>query len=436
MSPGIAVALCLVLLLAGLAIRVPIGVVLGLISVIGLWLIGEWRVALSMIEALPYQVASNYAFATIPMFVLMGYLANISGISHEMYRAARLWFGRMRGSLAIATIMGAGLFGAVSGSTAVSSAVFSKIALPEMLDIGYSKRLAGASVAVGGGLSGLIPPTIGVVIYGILTGESIGHLLLAVAIPGALLLLLYVAVTIVLLRLRPSLAPDPYEATPPLRVRIASLRGLWGIALVFGVVMGGIYAGWFTVTAASAVGALATMVIALIKKSLNPSSLMQALTETVRTTAVLLIIFVGGALFARFLTFSGVVSSFARYVSNLDVPPITVMLIIIVLYVFLGMLMDGASMMVVTLPLLHPLVVALGYDPIWFGVLVVIMVEVAVLTPPVGMNLFVVQSAANGLVDIQDLVIGVLPYLVANVLLIALMLMFHDLALWLPNGLG
>lgn len=428
-------AVVMMSLLLLIAFGVPVGIAMIAVGGTGLALQFGPDLALLNIQTLPYSTVSSYSFVVVPMFVLMGSLASGSGIVGDLYRAANAWLGAMRGGLYFATVAGSTLFAAVSGSTIVNSAIFTRVALPEMLALRYDRAFAAGCIAGVGTLAALIPPSLGFIVFGIVTNQSIGALLMAGILPGILTASLFCLVIWLRLRWQPNLAPLPNKALP-IRSRLASLTGVWPVLVLVALVLGGIYSGTMAPSAAGAVGATGALILALVQRRLSRSAFWDALSSTVRLTSALFMIVIGGLLIARLLMLSGTVAAMNAALTAWAVDPIALLAAVAVLYFVLGMFIDPISMMVLTLPVVFPLTQSMGVDPIWFGVFVVKMVEIAVITPPVGMNLFAVVTASEGRASLADTVRGVLPFLAAEVVALGLLCAFPVIATILPETMA
>jgi C4-dicarboxylate transporter DctM subunit len=414
-----------------LALGVPVGVSLGISGFAGLLLTTGWDAALSQVYNLPYNTTAQYVFAVVPLFILMGNLAVTAGIARELYEAADKLFGRLPGGLYITTIGGSTAFGALSGSSIVNSTVFTRIALPEMIRRGYSKSFSAACIASVGTLDAMIPPSIVMVIYGIICEVSIGKLFMAGIIPGLMAAGMYVVFVWLMVYLKPSLAParrDPVGWGEKLR----ALSGVWIVIVVFFIMMGGLYLGVFAPSAAGAVGAFSMLAVVLLRRKLTAKGLWEALESAALVTAMLFVIIIGGMLFSRMLLFSGFVTTLVDLVRAINLSPLALLLMLSLMYIILGTFLDAVSMMVVTLPFVYPIVIATNIDPIWFGIIVVQLVEIGAITPPVGLNLFATVSAGGGLVNMTDLIRGILPFVILNLFILAIIIAFPQLALWLP----
>ena len=408
----------------------PIGFTFAIVGFSGFAAIKGIEPALNLLGLIPYSWASSYMLVVIPLFVLMGQFAFQSGISGDLYAAGHKWVGSKPGGLALATEMACAGFAACSGSSLASAATMGVVAIPEMRKYNYSPRLAAASVAAGGTLGILIPPSIIFIIYGLLTETSIGKLFIAGIIPGILLSLLFMLVIYIMCVRDPKLGPKgPVYSTAE---KLKSLWGIWGMLVLFILVIGGIYLGIFTPTEAGAIGAFGAFIITIIRKRMTWDVLIKTLQSTLSITAMIFMIVIGAQIFNSFLTLSGVPSMIAAWVSGMPYPPIVVLSMVLLLYVPLGMVMDSLPMILLTLPTLHPVVMNLGYDPIHFGVLVVIMCELANISPPMGMNLYIVNGVAKD-IPMEDIIIGILPFAGVMILFVIIVMLFPQISLFLPN---
>ena len=432
LAPDVAGYIVVGLLLLWLAFGVHIGVALGLAGFIGIYLTVGPDAAAAQLAAIPFSTTNNFALAVIPLFILMGSFATQAGIVSELFRTAYLWLGKLRGGLAMATVMSSAAFGAASGSTIVNAAVFTKMAMPEMTRFGYDVRLSAGCIAAAGTLAALIPPSILMVIYGVITEQSIGKLLIAGIVPGIVTALLYCGGIYILARLRPDLAPRANISVNWME-RWRSLYGVTGVMVLFVIVVGGIYGGYFPATYAGAVGAAGAFVIALYKRRMGMGSLMEVLKEAAVTTSVIFIIVVGGMVFSRFLTYSGLVDIISRELLSFGTGKYTYLIGYVVLFTILGCFIEPIAIMVMTLPIMYPVMVAQGFDPIWLGVVSVKLAEIGVLTPPVGLNVFVVKSSSPVPVTLGQVFTGVIPFIALDFLSLVLYVMFPQMILWLPN---
>ena len=401
-----------------------------LVGFVGIVVLKGWAVAGGSLGFLPYRIVAHYPMSVIPLFIVMGYFAYFAGLSRDLFETARQWVGHLPGGLAIASIFGCAGFAACSGSSTAAAAVMGKVTIPEMRRYGYDPKLATGLVAASGTLAALIPPSTIIVIYGIITEQSIGTLLVAGFIPGIISALIYALMLYFRVRFSPRLA----RALPPAswKERFVSLRGTWGMLTLLGLVLGGLYIGVFTPTEAGGVGAFGAFLMALLLRRLNWSYLKESLLETGKTTAMIFTILVGVLIFLRLLALSGITKLFTVFMLSLPWPPLALLVGILFVFLILGTFMSAIGMMMITLPLVLPVVISLGYDPIWFGIIVVKMVEIAMITPPVGINVYVTQSVAPD-VPLQDVFKGILPFLVMDILTVALLIAFPQIVLWLPS---
>ena len=419
-------------LIVCLAIGVHIGVALGLAGFLGIYLTVGPDAAAAQLAAIPFSTTNSFTLAVIPLFILMGSFATAAAIVTELFRTAYLWLGTLRGGLAMATVMSSAAFGAASGSTIVNAAVFTKMAMPEMTRFGYDVRLSSGCIAAAGTLAALIPPSILMVIYGVITEQSIGKLLIAGIIPGIVTALIYCGGIYLLARWRPDLAPLA-KITVTWGERWRSLYGVSGIVVLFALVVGGIYGGYFPATYAGAVGAFGAFVIAFAKRRLGLGSLTEVLKEAAVTTSVIFIIVVGGMLFARFLTYSGLVDIISTALLSFGTGKYTYLLGYVILFTILGCFIEPIAIMVMTLPIMYPVMAAQGFDPIWLGVVSVKLAEIGVLTPPVGLNVFVVKSSSPVPVTLGQVFTGVMPFIAMDFLSLVLYVIFPEMITWLPN---
>ncbi|MGM0427470.1 MAG: TRAP transporter large permease [Thermodesulfobacteriota bacterium] len=430
MSPEMIGVLGIVLMFILLALGMYIGMAMALVGFMGLCIIVGWDSGMSILGMTPLAEGSSYTLSVIPLFVLMGQFAFISGISTDIYKTVYAWMGRFRGGLAMATICACAGFAAVCGSSLATGATMGMVAIPEMDKYRYNQRLSTGCVAAGGTLGILIPPSIGFVIYGILTQESIGRLFMAGIVPGILLAFLFILAIYLQCKINPEMGPRGESTT--WKVKIKSLSGTWGILSLIFIVMGGLYLGVVTPTEAAGVGAFGSFIIALFKRKLSVQGLIHCLLETGKTTAMIFLIIIGANIFSSFLGLARIPMGLADFVAGLTLPTTVILIGIILIYMVMGCLMDCYAIMILTVPILFPVIEALHLDPIWFGVLMVIVLEVGLITPPVGLNVFVLKAAAPD-VPLTVIFRGILPFLAAALLSIVLLILFPQLALFLPS---
>lgn len=411
-------------------LRIPIGFSMGIVGFVGLGMLRNWNSAYSSATQTIYESGFNYVLSVIPLFILMGNLISRAGMSRELFDAAYRWIGHWRGGLAMSTVVASAGFGAVCGSSVATAATMSKVCYLPMKKLGYSDALAAGSIAAGGTLGILIPPSTVMVIYGIMTETNIGALFAAGILPGILaVILLCLAVQYTTIR-DPKAGPRGPRST--WSERWQALRGVWGVVVLFIVSVGGIYGGVFTATEGAAVGAFGAFVFALARGTLTLRILLDILVESARTTAMLFAILIGALIFANFVNFTTLPNDLKAFIERFEVHPMMVMTAICVIYVLLGSAMEELSMILLTVPLFFPVVVHLGFDPVWFGILVVVVVEIGLISPPVGMNMFVVQTLLPN-VSLRTVFRGVWPFVVADCVRLAILLAFPAICLWLPG---
>lgn len=413
-------------------VGIPIAFTLGVIGFTGLGLEAGWQIALSQLKNICFSVTNDYILSVIPMFVLMGNFAARGGLSADIFDCAKKWLGKTTGGVAIATCLSCSAFGAVTGSTMASASLFTNVAMPEMLKLGYDKRLASGCIVSAGALACLIPPSLLIIFYALIVGAPIGKLLIGGIIPGVLSAMLYSIAIYLLCKKFPSLCGLTMEKAS-LKEKLRSFRSLWIIFLIFLIVIGGIYFGWFTPTEAGAVGALSTFIVAIISRKLDLNGIKEAIISAGVLSCAIGIIIVFGNLFSFYLTIDGFVENFPRFVISLNVPDVVVLISLLVMYLFLGCLIDPPSMIIVTMPIVYPIAEKLNYDPIWFGIIIVMMCEIAVKTPPLGMNLYSVKLAASEDLDMMSIIIGTLPFICIDIIVVILLIIFPGLVTFLPN---
>jgi tripartite ATP-independent transporter DctM subunit len=417
-------------LIVVLALRMYIGIAMALIGFVGLSVLVGMEAGIHILGITPLAEGSSYTLSVIPLFVLMGQFAFISGISTDIYKTVYAWMGHFRGGLAMATVMACAGFAAVCGSSLATGATMGMVAIPEMNKYAYDDRLSTGCVAAGGTLGILIPPSIGFIIYGILTEESIGKLFMAGILPGILLASLFILAIYIQCRLRPQMGPQGGRTT--WKTKIRALGGTWGMLLLFVIVMGGIYFGVFTPTEAAGIGAFGAFLFALFKRKLNLQNLVHCLLETGKTTAMIFLIIIGANIFSTFLGLARIPMGLADFITGLALPRMLILAGIIVVYIILGCVMDCYAIMILTVPIIFPVIQAMQFDPIWFGVLMVIVLEVGLITPPVGLNVFVLKAAAPN-VPLTVIFQGIWPFLLAALLCIFILALFPQIALFLPS---
>ena len=422
---GIAIGIFLLLAFLGM----PIAFAFAVIGFVGITLIKDIGPALATVGSASWQWASNPTLVVVPLFILMGQFAYQSGISRELYLAAYKWLGRLPGGLALATNLSCTGFAACTGSSLASGATFAMVAYPEMMRFNYSNRLATGCIAAGGTLGILIPPSIIFVIYGFLTNQPIGKLFIAGIFPGLLLSGLFLALILIMCVRNPELGPRGEAFS--YKEKFRSLSGVWGMLLVFIVIIGGLYFGVFTPSEAGAAGAFATFIICLVRRKATIRVTMESLKSSAHLTCMILTILIGAMIFSTFLSVGGVPALLSTWIGGLPLPPMAILLLILAMYIPLGMFMDSMAMLLLTIPIIYPVILNLGFDPIWFGVLIVLIFELALITPPIGMGVFVIQGITK--VPLEKIFLGCLPFVIAMVVALALLVAFPQISLFLPS---
>jgi tripartite ATP-independent transporter DctM subunit len=419
-------------LLAVLLLRLPVAVALAVVGTCGYAAIDGWRKALSMMASVPFELASAYSLSVVPLFILMGAVAARANMAREMFQAANGLFSGVRGALANATVGACALFGAICGSSIATAATFSRVAVPEMRRHGYEPSFAAGCVAAAGTLDVLIPPSVLIAIYALAAEQSLIKLYAAAFIPGFVLAGLYVLAVWTVAWLRPEWVPR----VPGMRLaaRLRAGLGAWKLAVLFFFAVFGIYLGWFSPTEAAAVAAFVAIAIALSTRTIDLRGLLDALLETVDTTAALFFVVVGAFIFSRFVVITQLPAELGRWVQENGLSPLAVMLAVIGLYLVLGTFLDEVSTILITIPVTLPLVTGIGYDGVWLGVFVTVMCTIGLITPPTGMTVFVIQAQHRD-IPVSRIYLGTLPFLVADLALVALLIAFPALALWLPGVL-
>jgi tripartite ATP-independent transporter DctM subunit len=413
-------------------LRVPIALSMGFVGFVGLALIRSWPAALAATTTEILDVA-KYTLSVVPLFVLMGNFVTRAGMSRELYHAAYTFIGHRRGGLAMSTVAACAGFGAICGSSIATTATMARVAMPEMRRFGYRDSFAAGAIAAGGTLGILIPPSVIMVLYAIMTEQSIGALFAAGVLPGLLATGFYIAAAAIVTRRHPELGPPGEQSS--WSQRLLALRNIWGVLVLFGIVMGGMYGGWFTPTEAAGIGAMGGFLFAVARGKMSWSVLIDILVQSARTTAMLFTILIGASIFASFANFTTMPQDLKDFVEQFQIHPIAVIVAICFVYVLLGTAMEELSMILLTVPIFFPLVTHLGFDPVWFGILIVCVVEIGMISPPVGMNVFVLRSV---LPDVPTAQIwrGVMPFLCADILRLSVLIAFPMITLWLPRFLG
>lgn len=432
MSPFVVGILSVVVFFILLILRMPIAFAMALVGFLGFSYLTSPQVAFNMVAKEIYSTFASYSLSVIAMFAWMGFLAFYSGIGTRLYVFAYKLIGHCHGGLAIATQAACAVFGAICGSNTATAATIGAIALPEMKKYNYDTSLATASVAAGGVLGVLIPPSVIFIIYGMATEQSVGKLFIAGILPGILLMLLYMGVIYLVTSRKPHLGPAGPKAS--WQERFVALRGGLGeVLVIFTISMGGLFAGYFTPTEAGAVGAAGVLGVALLKRSLSWEGFMNSLKDATRTTAMIMLLIAGAMIFGRLMAISRVPFELAQWAGSLPLPPFAVMGVILLIYLILGCFIDALAMILLTIPIFYPIAVnTLGYDPIWFGVIIVLTVAMGVITPPVGMNVYILKGVAPE-VPLEVIFKGIWPFLGAIIICLAILIAFPQIATFLPD---
>lgn len=419
-----------VLMFALMALRVPIGIAMGMVGVIGFGLLSGWGPAFNLLSNVPLSVLTDYDLAVIPLFILMGAFASQAGMSQELFVAGRAWLGHRRGGLALASIAACSGFAAINGSSVATAATMSQVALPEMRKSGYDPGFSAGLIAAGGTLGIMIPPSVIFVLYGIMTDTDITKLFAAGVVPGLLAIMLYAAVVQFLGWRHPGLLPvgEPHTW----RERFVSLRQLWAVIVLFLFVLGGLYGGWFTVQEAAGIGAMGALVIGIARGRLRWPGIRDALIEALRVSSAIMLIVVGAFLFGYFLTITQFTQKAVGFLTHLPVGAYGVLALVLLGYLLLGAVMDELAMILLTVPIVFPAMMQLGFDPVWFGVIIVMAVTFGMICPPVGINVFVINSIARD-ITLGRIYRGTMPFIMVDVLRLVVLCAFPALSLWLPG---
>jgi tripartite ATP-independent transporter DctM subunit len=426
----LAVLVGFIVLFVLLFLEVPIAYGMMVIGVAGFaWLVGL-EPALNLAGTVAAETVLNYNLSVLPLFVLMGNFVARSGISSDLYDTSNAFVGHFRGGLAMATIGACGGFSAVCGSSLATAATMSKVAMPSMRRYGYDDSLATASIAAGGTLGMLIPPSVLLVVYGIMTDTDIGKLFVAGIVPGILGILFYMAAVAVATRLNPRLGPP--GARTDLRGRLRALRGVWGMLLLFLLVIGGIYLGVFTPTEAAGIGAAGAFLIALARRTLDLRAIKEILIETGRTSAMMFLVLIGAIMFSNFMNVARLPNLVADWFREMQVPPLVVIFVMMAIYLVLGCILESFSMVLLTVPIFYPIVQALGFDLIWFGIIIVVVTEISLITPPIGLNVFVVKAMVPD-VPVTRIFRGLAPFIAVDIVRLAVLILFPAIVLFVPQ---
>lgn len=429
MNPELVGVIGVIVLVVLMFSRVWVGVSMILVGFIGFGVLAGWEQALNVLGAEPYTNVAFYPITAIPLFILMGAIVTVTGISTDLFNTANKWIGQLRGGLAMASIAACAAFAAISGSSSACAATMGKVALPEMKKHNYDDKIASASIAAGGTMGILIPPSMGFILYGILVEQSVGKLFIAGIVPGILQAVFYIILIFVLCRVNPLLGPPGEKAT--MKEKVFSLKNTWAMLLLFLLVMGGIYMGVFTPTEAGAIGSFGAIIIALVSRRFNWGKFRFAMVDTAKTTAMIIFMIVGAFIFMRFMTISQLAFALGDFVAALTVSKYIVLIAIVVMYIILGCFFDIYSAIVLTLPIVYPVILAVDFDPIWFGVVMVRMMEVGAITPPFGMNVFILSGVSD--IPVGKIFRGITPFVITDFLHIALLCAIPALSTFLPE---
>ena len=420
------------------ALRMPVGLAMFFVGSLGYVLLVGWGPLINTLNNSTYSRFSSYTLSVVPLFLLMGQFATKAGLNRALFRAASAWFGHWRGGLAIASVGGCAMFGAICGSSLATAATMSQVALPEMRRYGYSNALSTGTMAAGGTLGILIPPSVILVIYAVYTEQSIGHLFLAAIVPGVIATVGYMIVVAIYVRFAPDAGPAVERA--PLSEKFASLMEVWPIAFVFLLVVGGIYLGWFSPTEGGAIGAAAVGLIALVVGGMRWAAVRECLLGTAETTALIFLILFGAEIFNAFLALSQMPQELGAFVGELDAPPLLIIVAMLVIYILLGCVMDSLAMVLLTLPVFMPVILSIDLGMtadqkfVWFGILALMAVEMGMITPPFGLNIFVINSMARD-IPMNQTFKGVLPFVASDFVRLAIILLVPAATLYLPGML-
>jgi tripartite ATP-independent transporter DctM subunit len=431
MSPEMIGVVGIILLLVLILLRVSVGLSLFLVGFLGVSWLSDWSVGLSQLGSSAFGSANNYSLSVIPLFILMGMFMSNTGLGKDLFFAVDRWIGHFRGGLAIATVGAASIFSAISGSSNATTATLSKICIPEMDGYQYKKTFATAAVAAGGTLGVLIPPSVLLIIYGALTSEPIGPLLIGGLIPGIIMTLLFMLMINIQVRMKPDIAPTKAESST-IGEKFSSLKGIWPFLLIFIVSIGGIYFGVFTPSEAGGIGAIGAFLLTLLNKRLNWKGLISSLDETLRLTVMLFLILIGAALFGKFLALSQIPMYLTTTVGSLDVSPYLILALILLVYFILGMFLEGIAIMTLTLPIVYPLITQLGFDGLWFGIVMIMLINIGVLTPPLGLSVYIISGVVKD-VPIEKIFKGVIPAVCTMVIFTIILIIFPGIVTFLPN---
>ncbi len=422
-----------VLLFVLMLLRVPVGMAMGLVGVGGYAMIAGAGPALKLVGLTSMRTVTDYTFGVIPMFMLMGAFVSVSGVARELFRAANAFIGHLRGGLGMATVVACGGFAAICGSSVATAATFSTVAYPEMRRYGYPQSFSAGVIAAGGTLGAMLPPSTVLAVYAVITQQDIGKLFMAGVLPGLLAISMYLLTIGLIVAVRPGLLPA--GPARPWTERAAALKDVWPSLLLFVFVIGGLYGGFFTPTEAGGMGAGGAFLLGLARRKLNRANIRVALLQATRTSAAVFTVLIGALLFGYFLTITQSPQKLTAFLTGLGIGRYGVLAMIMLMYLLLGCLMDAMAMIILTVPIIFPVIVALGFDPIWFGIIIVMTVELGLIHPPVGMNVFVIKSVVPEL-TFTTIFKGVIPFVVTDLVRLVILIAFPVIALWLPGRMG
>jgi len=421
-----------VIALALIAIRIPIGLALGLVSIVGISVMFNMNVAWGMISATPFDYVGQWELSAAPMFLLMGFICSSTDMTRGLFLSLRLYLARLPGGLAITSVGACAFFAAASGSSVATASAMSRMAVPEMLNNGYDRGLATGTIAASGTLGSLIPPSVLLILYGVYAQVSVGQLFMAGFIPGLISALIYIAMIMVRVKLKPELAGS-VQIDPTPEARRAAPRDVWPLPTLILVVLGGLFSGPFSPTEAGALGAFAALIIAVVRRKLTRAAMMEAVSQAVVSTASIFIILIGSLFFTRFLALSGVPRAFTDAILSVSTETWWILFAVAVIFLVLGMLIDSIGLLLLTLPILVPLINEAGINPVWFGIIVIKLLEVGLITPPIGLNVYMINGALNNRVTLPEIFRGITWFLAMDLLTLILLIAFPILTLWLPS---
>lgn len=430
MTPITVGIICILLLFLFMALNMNVGLAMALSGFIGLLYLLGIEQALNVLGNAPFRTAAAYTMSVIPLFVLMGNLSLYAGVSSDVYHTAYKFFGHLPGGLAMATTVACAGFAATCGSSVATAVTIGSVAIPEMKKYNYAPSLAAGSLAAGGTLGILIPPSIGFILYSMLTEESVGKLFIAGIIPGIILTALFVFAIYLQVRKNPYLGPPGPVST--LKEKIESIKGVGGALALFILVIGGLYGGIFTPTEAGGIGAFGSFLLMMIRRKLNFKNMVNCMMDTGKVTAMCFLILLGANIFGYFMAVTRIPSELAKFATSLPLHPVLILIFILIVYLFLGCIIDAIAMIVLTVPIFYPVIIELGFNSVWFGVIAVIVMEMALITPPVGMNVFAIAGTA-GNVPMYTIFKGIFPFLIAMIILLVILIIFPKLAIFLPS---